>query len=242
MVQKMEIDRERESGLVSVVVTNFNRAPHLDECLDSILAQTYRNWELVFIDDASTDDSFAVADAWVQKNRESLQERRVTLHRLPRNIGFAGAINVGFYLAQGEFIAVQDSDDYSHPLRLERQVTFLQENPDTEMVGTNYYAFPSGTPGKRQLSTWIRYGDDIRKVYGMGGHCVCHGTILFRGRLFDQIGGPTRRIKGAEDYEFIAKSLNARAKIENLPEALYYYRLHADQRSTKYYRRKEGEV
>ncbi|GED31435.1 hypothetical protein BCE02nite_25760 [Brevibacillus centrosporus] len=59
--------------------------------------------------------------------------------------------------------------------------------------------------------------------------------------MFDQIGGPTRRINGAEDYEFIAKSLNARANIENLPEALYYYRLHAHQRSTKYYRRKESK-
>jgi len=233
---------ERGSGLVSVVVTNYNRAAYLQECLDSILAQTYRKWELILVDDASTDDSFAAASGWVQKHQESLRENQVILHRLPRNTGFAGAINAGFYLARGEFIAVQDADDYSHILRLERQVRFLQEHPDVELVGANYYAFPSETPTRRELSTWIKYGDEIRKEYGKGGHCVCHGTILFRGRLFDQIGGPTRRIKGAEDYEFIAKSLNARAKIENLPEALYYYRLHAAQRSNKYYRGKEEEV
>lgn len=235
------METEREQGLVSVVVTNFNRADYLVECLDSILLQTYRKWELIFIDDASTDDSIEIVNEWVKRQQASLAGYQVLIHRLPRNVGFSGAINVGFYLARGEFIAVQDSDDYSHVLRLERQVKFLQERPDIELVGTNYYAFSSETPSKRELSTWIRYGDEIRKVYGNGGHCVCHGTIVFRGRLFDQIGGPTRRIKGAEDYEFIAKSLNARAKIENLPEALYYYRMHAHQRSTKYYRRKESE-
>ncbi|MED1796605.1 glycosyltransferase family 2 protein [Brevibacillus nitrificans] len=235
------METERESGLVSVVITNYNRGDFVLECLNSILSQTYQKWEMIFIDDASTDDSVAIVYEWLQRNEASLRDHQVVIHQLPRNIGFAGAINMGFYLAKGEYIAVQDSDDYSHPLRLERQVTFLQEHPEVELVGTNYYAFPSETPNKRELSTWIKYGDDIRKVYGAGGHCVCHGTILFRGRLFDQIGGPTRRIKGAEDYEFIAKSLNARAYIENLPEALYYYRLHAHQRSTKYYRRKESK-
>ncbi|MDF2681203.1 MAG: glycosyl transferase [Brevibacillus sp.] len=233
----MEIERVKD--LVSVVITNYNRADYLLECLDSILLQTYQRWELIFIDDASTDDSVMILNEWVRRHQASFGENQVTVHILPRNVGYSGAINVGFYLARGEFIAVQDSDDYSHVLRLERQVKFLQEHPDIELVGTNYYAFPSETPSKRELSTWIKYGDEIKKVYGNGGHCVCHGTIMFRGRLFDQIGGPTRRIKGAEDYEFIAKSLNARAKIENIPEALYYYRLHANQRSTKYYRRKE---
>ncbi len=233
------MEMERVKNLVSVVITNYNRADYIRECLDSILLQTYQKWELIIVDDASTDDSVLIINEWIRRNQSSLAENQVIVHVLPRNVGFSGAINVGFYLARGEFIAVQDSDDYSHALRLERQVKFLQENPDIELVGTNYYAFPSEMPNKRELSTWIKYGDEIKKVYGNGGHCVCHGTIVFRGRLFDQIGGPTRRIKGAEDYEFIAKSLNARARIENIPEALYYYRLHANQRSTKYYRRKE---
>ncbi|QRG66326.1 glycosyltransferase family 2 protein [Brevibacillus choshinensis] len=233
------MEMERVKNLVSVVITNYNRADYLRECLDSILLQTYQKWELIIVDDASTDDSVLIINEWIRRHQASLAENQVIVHVLPRNVGFSGAINVGFYLARGEFIAVQDSDDYSHALRLERQIKFLQQNPDIELVGTNYYAFPSEMPTKRELSTWIKYGDEIKKVYGNGGHCVCHGTIVFRGRLFDQIGGPTRRIKGAEDYEFIAKSLNARARIENIPEALYYYRLHANQRSTKYYRRKE---
>lgn len=232
---------QRIDGMVSVVITNYNRALYLRECLDHIREQTYPNWEMIFIDDASTDDSVQVAREWHEQYRQIWSEdNRMVMLTLPRNIGFAGALNVGLYLARGEYIAIQDSDDYSHVNRLQRQVEFLQNHPEVELVGTNYYSFPSDAPMKRELANWLRYGDEIGKVYGRGGHCVCHGTILFRGRLFDQIGGPTRRITGAEDYEFIAKALNAKAKIENLPEPLYFYRLHNNQRSVQYYKRKES--
>ena len=231
---------DRISGLVSVVITNHNRAPYIAECLDSISRQTYPQWEIIFVDDASTDESVRIAQEWLEQHRDSFpMENQVIIHSLPRNMGFAGAINVGLYLARGEFIAIQDSDDYSHIIRLQRQVDFLRSHPEIELVGSNYYSFPHDQPDEKKLANWIQYGEDIRKVYANGGHCVCHGTILFRGRLFDQIGGPTRRIHGAEDYEFIAKRLNAKARIENLPEALYFYRVHANQRSAQFYRKRE---
>ncbi|EJL32898.1 glycosyltransferase family 2 protein [Brevibacillus sp. BC25] len=231
--------KQRIDGLVSVVITNFNRAAYIRECLDSILQQTYENWEIILIDDASTDQSVEVAREWLEQNERFFPEdNQVLIHALPRNVGFAGAINIGHYMSRGEFIANQDSDDFSHVLRLSRQVEYLKSQPQIDLVGTNYYAFSSDHPEKKDLATWIRYGDDIRKVYGSGGHCVCHGTCMFRGRLFDQVGGPTRRIDGAEDYEFIAKALNARAGVNNIAEALYYYRIHAEQRSAQYYRKK----
>lgn len=231
---------KRTEGLVSVVITNFNRAPYLRDCLDSILHQTYEKWEVILIDDASTDHSVEVAKEWLEQNERFFPaDNQVVIHSLPRNVGFAGALSVGHYLCRGEFIAIQDSDDFSHILRLQRQVAYLHEHPDIDLVGSNYYAFASDNPEKKELATWIKYGDEIRKVYGSGGHCVCHGTCMFRGRLFDQIGGPTRRIDGAEDYEFIAKALNAKAGVNNLAEALYYYRIHPEQRSVQYYRKKE---
>lgn len=235
----MKLAKQRIEGLVSVVITNFNRAAFIRECLDSILQQTYENWEIVLIDDASTDQSVEVAREWLEQNERFFPgDNQVLIHALPRNVGFAGAINFGHYMSRGEFIANQDSDDFSHVLRLSRQVEYLKSHPQIDLVGTNYYAFSSDHPEKKELATWIKYGDDIRKVYGKGGHCVCHGTCMFRGRLFDQVGGPTRRIDGAEDYEFIAKALNARADVNNIAEALYYYRIHAEQRSAHYYRKK----
>ncbi|WP_400164524.1 glycosyltransferase family 2 protein [Brevibacillus sp. TJ4] len=234
------MNNSRIDGLVSLVITNYNRAKYLVECLDSIRQQTYSHWEIILVDDASTDRSVEVAEQWREQYiTQQGGVNQVVVHALPRNIGFAGALNTGLYLAQGEFIAIQDSDDYSHPLRFEKQVAFLRKRPDIELVGSNYYAFSGDAPAHGKLANWIRYGEEIKKVYGRGGHCVCHGTILFRGTLFDRIGGPTRRIVGAEDYEFIAKALNVGANIENIPDPLYYYRQHEGQRSTYFYGRKE---
>lgn len=226
----------RIPGLVSIVITNYNKSAFLIDCLDSILRQTYPNWEIILVDDASTDDSLLQVENWLQVNREQLADRTFITVPLPRNIGYAGAMTTGFYVAAGEYIAAQDADDISHHERLERQVSFLQGRPDIELVGTNYEVFEHGQLEQKSKAGWIRYGEQIRKVYANGGHCVCHGTIMLRGKLFDRIGGHTRRIEGAEDYEFIARALNVKPlNIENIPDILYYYRRHPNQRSRKYF-------
>ncbi|MDR6550267.1 glycosyltransferase involved in cell wall biosynthesis [Paenibacillus qinlingensis] len=224
---------KREPGMVSVVITNFNRELYLIECLDSLLHQTYLNIEIIFVDDASTDRSIEVVHSWMTENEVNLD--RFILVRLPRNVGYAGALSTGLFLARGEYIAVQDSDDFSHGARFEKQVNFLQNHPELALVGCNYASFKSELNRQYIPANWLKYGEEIRKVYQNGGHCVCNGTIMFRGAIFDQIGGLTRRIDGAEDYEFIVKFLNIGARIENIREVLYYYRLHSNQRSLAYF-------
>ncbi|MBG9791375.1 glycosyl transferase [Paenibacillus dendritiformis] len=226
----------RVPGLVSIVITNYNKSAFLLDCLDGILRQTYPNWEIILVDDASTDDSLLQVEKWLQVNREQLADRTFITVPLPRNIGYAGAVTTGLFLAAGEYIAAQDSDDISHHERLERQVSFLLGRPEIEVVGTNYEVFHHNLWEPRSRAGWIRYGEQIRKVYANGGHCVCHGTTMLRGKLFDRIGGHTRRIEGAEDYEFIAKALKAKPlNIANIPDVLYYYRSHPNQRSRKYF-------
>lgn len=229
---------QREPGKVSIVMTNYNRAAYLIECLDSLKKQTHANTEIIFVDDASTDRSVDVVQAWCEENGLAGTDAFV-LVRLPRNVGFSGAMTTGLFLARGEYIAVQDADDFSHRQRLEKQISFLQSHPDIALVGTGYAAFVNTEQRVYEEAKWLRYGEEIRKVYQNGGHCVCHGTIMFRGDAFDRIGGLSRRIVGAEDYEFIVKFLHQKERIENIPEILYYYRLHADQRSLAYYAKKE---
>ncbi|RJG25337.1 glycosyltransferase family 2 protein [Paenibacillus thiaminolyticus] len=226
----------RVPGLVSIVITNYNKSAFVTDCLEGILRQTYPNWEVILVDDASTDDSLLQVENWLQVNWEQLADRTFITVPLPRNIGYAGAVTTGLYLASGEYIAAQDADDISHHERLERQVSFLEGRPDIELVGTNYEVFEHSLFEQKSKAGWIRYGEQIRKTYANGGHCVCHGTIMLRGKLFDRIGGHTRRIEGAEDYEFIARALNAKPlNIENMPDILYYYRTHPNQRSRKYF-------
>lgn len=232
----------RVSGLVSVVVTNYNKADYIEECLTSIAKQSYKPWELIIIDDNSSDHSRERIERWL-KGRSYPPSCSALFIPLPRNIGFSGALSHGYFMSRGEYIAVQDSDDWSHPDRLHKQVEHLKANPHIDLVGSNYTAFKMDDEGNLQYiePKWLKYGENIMTSYNKGRHCICHGTLMFRGQLFDAMGGPTRKMDGAEDYEFIAKSLANQAKIDNLRDVLYYYRLHPDQRSREYYSRKGGK-
>ncbi|WP_407271091.1 glycosyltransferase family 2 protein [Radiobacillus sp. PE A8.2] len=223
---------QREAGLVSIVVTSFNREQYLDECLDSLIAQTYQNVEIILIDDASSDNTMKVFEAFrskVIKENDGMKDR-ITGIALPWNIGHEGATTFGMFLSRGEFIALQDSDDLSHSKRIEREISFLKENPNVDMVGAQYAEFIDVKDGVLQglsdASNWMQYGDAILEVYKKGWHCMAHGTLLFRAHAFDRLGGYTRNYGKAADYEFIRKFIMNGVKADNIPEVLYYYRRH----------------
>lgn len=225
--------KDREDGLISVVIPCYNAAPFIEDCLNGLQSQTYRKLEVIIVNDASTDNTQKVVKKWIKKANPTF---RTIVCNLPVNTGFSGALTTGYFMSSGEYIAVNDADDISHPLRFEKQIDFLVNNPDYDLIGANYRVFTDiNDKESGKISNWLGYGDSIRKIYESGEHCVTHGTILFRGKVFDLLGGPTRRIDGAEDYEFIVKFLNANLKIENLRDVLYYYREHDLQRSRNYY-------
>lgn len=225
--------RERAEGLISVVIPCYNASFYIEDCLNGLLSQTYNSIEVILVNDCSTDNTLRIVEQWIDNSNPSFP---IIICNLPVNTGFAGALTIGYFMSSGEYIAVNDADDISHPTRFEKQIDFLMKNPEYDLIGTNYRVFMDGEVNKMgKEADWLHYGDSIREIYALGKHCVCHGTILFRGRVFDQLGGPTRRIYGAEDYEFIVKFLNAKLKIDNLKEVLYYYRIHENQRSKQFY-------
>jgi glycosyltransferase involved in cell wall biosynthesis len=224
----------RRHNRVSVVVTNYNNEKYIEECLDSLRRQTYRDLEIIVVDDASTDNSFNIIQSWEKKYQSHLKHR-VKVIQLPRNVGYAGALNVGLYLAKGEYIAMQDGDDISHPKRIEMEVNFLAKHKSYDLVGTNYVAFENGDLTQIERAYWLGYGEEIPERYAKGDHCICHGTILFRGKVFDKFGGPRRHHEGAEDYDILARYITKGVVAENLPDVLYYYRSHSSQRSHLYY-------
>jgi glycosyltransferase involved in cell wall biosynthesis len=227
---------QRIPNLVSIIIPVYNRAPFIKACLNSLVQQSYKNLELIIVNDGSTDDTRRVITTWKKDLKiAGRKKNRILVTHLPRNIGVAGAIHTGLFLANGEFIAMQDSDDLSHKARIQTQIEFLHQHPETSVVGSNYAYFSNGAYSQKKIAKWLRYGEQIKETYQNGGHCVCHGTILFRGAVFDQIGGHTRKIDGAEDYEFIAKCISNGLGVENIPEVLYYYRSHKGQRSREYY-------
>lgn len=115
---------------ISVVLPTYNREAYLPEAISSILAQTYKDLELVVIDDGSTDDTPTIMDYYVKK------DKRVKYLRLPKNKGISYARNYGVQAAQGDFIAVMDSDDVSHPERLRK---LLNASKNVDFVYSSYF-------------------------------------------------------------------------------------------------------
>lgn len=231
----------RVSGLVSVVISNYNYEPYLYECLEGVRNQTYTNWEIIFIDDLSTDRSIQQIETWLRDKRELFPNNNtVVILKLPRHIGMCGVMNIGLYMARGEYIAIQDSDDISHVERFEKQVHYLNNHPDIELLGTNYQAF-KGNDLKNIVytSNWLRYGSMIRTAYSNNKHCVSNPTIMLRSVLIDRVGGGyTREPRGdsAGDVVFISRCQHPeRDNMENLSDVLLYYRLHPNQISKSHH-------
>ncbi|SHI90452.1 Glycosyltransferase involved in cell wall bisynthesis [Clostridium cavendishii DSM 21758] len=229
---------KRTKNLVSVVISNFNNAPYLEDCLNALLNQTYKNIEIIIVDDCSTDDSKSVINMWIIKNEAKFPNKNfITTVNLSRNVGFSGAVTCGLFHAHGEFIAIHDSDDISDINRIKKQVDYLKKHSELDAVGCNYSTFTNDNPNPTPVNNGLYYGvDNIKEIYARGGNAVCYGTLLFKAEIFDNIGGLTRKINGAEDYEFITKLLPF--GIDNINESLYYYRNHDKQRSNEFYSKK----
>lgn len=225
---------KRTPGLVSVTVTSWNREQYILQCLNGILAQTYMNVEIIVVDDASTDGTQSLIRRWKNGLIPSLQ-KKVIFVPMPRNLGYSGALTTAMNMARGEFIATHDSDDFSHPDRIRRQVHYMRNHPKIGLIGTNYRIVRGGKVSKLDPG-WLAFGhEQVGAKYRNGGHCITCGSLLFRGNLFDKYGGLNRRYDGAEDYEFVARLSKAGVKMDNLRDVLYYVRQHEQQRSIKYY-------
>lgn len=207
------------SPLVSVVMPVLNGRRYLSQAIESILGQTFSDFELVVVDDGSSDDSAEIV--------ARVLDPRVRLLRHSSNMGVAAALNHGWEAACGSFIARMDSDDISHPTRLERQVTFLSEHPQIAAVGAwargidefgkpmNFYLRPATSPGKL---AWRQCP-------------LVHPTVMLNRALL----GPLRYDPqvAAEDYDLWLRMLKAGLLIANLPAVLLSYRLHVSQVSRR---------
>lgn len=222
-----------DSPLVSIVIPTYNRAQYLNACLESVWQQSYRPLEIIVIDDCSSDNTNEITNKWIKKAQKN-NDLKIKYHRLPRNLGFAHAVSVGYFLAEGDFIANHDSDDLSHPQRIEQQVQFLQLNEDYSLVGTNYESFTHDLTETKK-SYLIRYDNNITKCYRDGKHCVCFGSLLLRKEVIAKIGSLTTFMTGAEDYEYVARTIVQGFNVQNIRSVLYYYRVHDDQRSREFY-------
>ena len=214
-------------NLVSVVIPVYNAARFLSTAIDSILSQTYCDFELIAVDDGSTDPSGDILeDCAARDSRIKVISRR--------NTGIVGALNDGIAAAHGDLIARMDADDISLPHRLEKQVAYLAVHPECVAVGTDVlYTDPEGAPLVRHHPAETHDGIMEQLLNGNGGALI-HPTVTVRRRSLEEAGGYRARYQWIEDLDLYLR-LSDRGRLANLPEVHLHYRQHLQ--SVNYTRR-----
>ncbi|MDH0292547.1 glycosyltransferase [Pseudomonas sp. GD04087] len=207
---------------VSVVLPVYNGEAFLGECLDSLLAQSLKDFEVLLINDASTDSSQEICQQYQSR------DKRIRYIENSTNLGTASTTNLGHRLAQGDYIAHADQDDISEPQRLGWQVNFLKNNPSICMASGQMRAFgsSSGALSAPQLDA------DIKTNFLPAMHNLFNPTIMIRKSFIEEHALSFDPIqKGAADYGFFVNSMCRGGKFANLPKTLLSYRSHSQQQS-----------
>ena len=204
------------SPFVSVVMSVYDGEKYLREAVDSILAQTFSDFEFIIIDDGSTDDTYHILEGY--------KDERIKLIKNSQNYGLAWSLNRGISLASGEYIARMDCDDISYPERFMAQVEFMDRHGDIDVVGS-----------------WIEYIDTDGRLTGKIWKCMGsvmglrwltffntpmpHPAVMARRRFFDLAGQYNAAFKVGQDYELWVRS-NTVFRFSNIQRVLLKYRVH----------------
>jgi glycosyltransferase involved in cell wall biosynthesis len=203
--------------LVSVIIPCYKQAVYLPDALDSLLAQTYVEWEGIIVNDGSPDNTEEVATAYLQKDK-----RFVYLSK--SNGGISSARNVGIAQAKGEFILPLDADDRIGQTYIEKAIDVFLTAPATKLVYCKAALF-----GIKECAWEVSYAGYRNLLQGNSIFC----SSLFRKADFLKMGGyDETMLYGYEDWEFYIRLLDDESIVRQLPEVLFYYRVKEISRNT----------
>ena len=220
--------------LINVVMPVFNSAAFLAESIESILSQSYKDFEFIILNDGSTDRSWEIIQEY------ALTEKRIRTVQNATNMGIFLTRNLGLEMSTSLYVAVMDSDDISLPDRFEKQVAFLESHPDIDVLGGQIVKIGNTTQSGKKSNYPLTPGG-IR--WGLFSGCqLAHPTVMMRGRLFADEGFRYKEFTVAQDYDLWTR-LAPGHKIANLPDVLVQYRIHqASISQTKYQIQKDETV
>ena len=195
----------------------YNAERFLAEAIASVLAQTYRDFELLIIDDGSTDRTADVVSQF--------GDARARYLPAGRRLGLPGALNLGLENAHGDLVARHDHDDMSDPRRLEKQVAYFEANPDVALVGSRAWLIDETGQRVGRLDRPI---DELSiRWYHLLDNPFVHSSVMFRRCVvWEELGGYDASLPSSEDYELWSRVLGRHA-VANLPGRLLSYRLSA---------------
>jgi glycosyltransferase involved in cell wall biosynthesis len=219
----------RAAPKVSVIMAVYNCARYVGQAIDSILGQTFTDFEFVIINDGSTDKTADIL--------ASYDDSRLMILENDRNIGLTKSLNRGIDVSRGELIARQDADDISLPERLARQVTYMDAHPEIALVGSASRWIDAEGATIREWRPLTEPVEIHRRL--LSTIPFLHGTFMFRRSCLAEIGGGyDESMPVAQDCELLLR-LSDRWDLANLSDILYLHRRH---NKTVTHRRREDQV
>lgn len=200
---------------VSVVMSTYNRENTIKYTIDSVLNQSFGDFEFIIVDDASTDSTEEII--------KSYDDDRILYLKNHKNCGCSFNYHVCHNIAKGKYVVHIDDDDVSLRERIAKQVVFMDENPDITLSGTYIETF-----GENKRPSWVFYSepkilDIVMNLYNP----ICHSSVIYRKSYLDEhfINYDVRK-KCSQDYDLYKQIVLSGGKIANLPEILIKYRMH----------------
>jgi glycosyltransferase involved in cell wall biosynthesis len=206
--------------LVSVIMATFNEpAKYIKEAIESILNQTYSNFEFIIIDDSINSDTIQAINSYKY-------DSRVIIIRESSRLGFVGALNQGLKIAKGQYIARMDADDISFKDRLKKQVTYLERTNDIDILGGNMQII--NETGDVVSQRKYLSGKYLLQLSSIFRSPVAHPTVMFRRSIIDQHLFYDESFLKSEDVDFWFRLRNNGFKIANLSDNFLYFRISGD--------------
>jgi glycosyltransferase involved in cell wall biosynthesis len=204
---------------ITVLLPVYNCELYVQTAVESILNQTFTDFELLIVDDASTDATVSIL--------KKFDDSRIQLIQKPVNSGYANSLNYGLQIAKGEYIARMDGDDISYPERFAKQIAYLDVHPEVVACGTTYKIMGNN---KRIM---LPENHEAIKIGLLWGNCISHPSVMIRKKVLDDFSIIYDTSKEpAEDYDLWVRLLSI-GKLYNLQEVLMEYRLYGNQVSRK---------
>jgi len=215
--------------LISIVIPSYNHEKYIQRCIESVLMQTYKDWELIIIDDGSKDSSNDIIASYLDKRIR---------HIMQENAGAHNAINRGLSLAEGEYLTILNSDDEYHPNRLEKFLQAFSQNSSIDFISTWIDIVDSDSKKIGTKKAWENMEpweikdkdltfagtDDYALNALMSNFVSTTSNMIFKREVYEQVGG-MRNLRFAHDWDFLLR-VCSEFNCYNLKEALLSYRVH----------------
>lgn len=206
----------------SIIMTSFNYAPYVGAAIESVLAQSFEDWELLVVDDCSTDDSWAIIQVY--------KDPRIKAYRQAANSGACAAYNKALSKATGRYIACLDSDDLFMPSKLERHAVFFEKHPEIDVCGTfvseidnNGAVINESAPHAEWFNVYVDLNDPSTWLWQ---NRVCHSGAVVRKEMHDRVGEFDNDLVYTPDWQFWLRTLVSGARFTVISEPLVAYRNH----------------